>query len=302
MLRSRPARPRVAAPPGRGGQRRGARAAVALLLAVALGSGGAQASAAAAPGLSEGTASEEMSEEAGAPGMSEGTGDEAARWTAEAQRRAAAGDLDGAIAGWTRALAAVPATQATAHRRAGLALAIAGAHAQQGRLAAGIAALDAYLAGLDPTDDEHRLAVEQRRAELAARLTPAARAAPVTGAQSVALPRRPDRRWMIAGGVAVGLAAAAGATLGASLLAGARADAAVAAAVARPGDDPRRAADRDEALADGLRANRAALVSAVVGGSLLLLGVTLLAVGATRPRARAVFVPRMAVGGLRWRF
>lgn len=240
--------------------------------------------------------------------MSEGAGDEAARWTAEAQRRAAAGDLDGAIAGWERALAAVPATQATAHRRAGLALAIAGAHAQQaargvpGRIEAGIAALDAYLAGLDPTDDEHRLAVEQRRAELAARLTPAARVAPVTGARSLPLPRRPDRRWMIAGGAAVGLAAAAGATLGASLLGGARADAAVAAAVARPGDDPRRAADRDEALAHGLRANRAALISAVVGGSLLLLGVTLLAVGATRPRAQAVFVPRMAVGGLRWRF
>ena len=113
--------------------------------------------------------------------MSEGTGEdtsEATRWSAEAQRRQAQGDLDGAIVGWQRALAVLPATQATAHRRAGLALAIAGAHAElaargvPGRLQVALAVLDAYLAGLDPTDDEHRVAVEQRRAELATRLAP----------------------------------------------------------------------------------------------------------------------------------
>ena len=45
-----------------------------------------------------------------------------------------------------------------------------------------------------------------------------------------------------------------------------------------------------------------AVVSAAVGGGLLLLGVTLLAVGATRRAPRAAWVPRLAADGLRWRF
>lgn len=275
------------------------RAVLAMLLVMAPGPGGARASG---PGLSEGTDSGELPEGTGAWQLPEGTGDEATRWATEGQQRQARGDLDGALAAWQRALAALPATQATAHRRAGLVLAIAGAHAQRGRLPAALAALDGYLAGLDPTDDEHRVAVEQRRAELAAQLSPPRPTAPVVTGVAAPLERRPDRRLLIAGGAAVGLAAVAGATLGASVVAATRADAALAAAVARPGDDPRREATKDEALARGLRADRDAVVSAAVGGTLLLLGVTLLAVGATRKRPRAAWVPRLANGGLRWRF
>lgn len=309
MLRTRPAAPRAGAPPGRRGLAGGARVGLVVALAVAPGSAGARASRLAPTvEVSEGSGAQDLAEGTGDPGLSGGTGDAAARWTAEAQRREAQGDLAGAIAGWQRALGELPATQATAHRRAGLALAIAGAHAQlaargvAGALPAAIAALDAYLASLDPTDDEHRLAVEQRRAELVARLAPPPRAAPVVSASVGPPVRRPDRRLMIAGGAALGLSAAAGATLAASLVAGGQAEQAVAAAVARPGDDPLRAANRDEALARGLRANRAAVVSAAVGGGLLLLGVTLLAVGATRRAPRAAWVPRLAADGLRWRF
>ena len=299
MLRTRPAAPRAAAPPGSPRPGGGGRVALALLLTGALAPGSARASGPAG--------AEELSEGTGSTEMSAGTGDEAARWTAQAQQRQAQGDLDGAIAGWQRAMAVLPATQATAHRRAGLALAIAGAHAQQaergvpGRLTAAIAVLDAYLAGLDPTDDEHRRAVEQRRAELAALVAPPR----PTASLPVSTPtrtREPDRRLMIAGGAALGLSVAAGATLAASLLAGTRADQALAVAVAQPGDDPRREASKAEALADGLRANRSAIVSAAVGGGLLLLGVTLLAVGATRDRPRSAWAPRMAASGLRWRF
>jgi len=255
---------------------------------------------------------EQLAEETGAKGVSEGTGEAAGaaatRWSAEAQRRQARGDLDGAIVGWQRALAALPTTQATAQRRAGLALAIAGAHAElaargvPGRLQAALAVLDAYLAGLDPTDDEHRVAVEQRRAELAARLAAQRRDREPVSSRSPTLTRGPDRRLMIAGGAAIGLAGVGAAMLAASLVAGQRADEALATAVARPGDDPLREQGKQDALARGLRADRLAIASAAVGGVMLVVGVTLLVVGATRQVPRSAWTPQLAAGGLRWRF
>ena len=228
--------------------------------------------------------------------------EEATRWTAEGQRRRTAGDLDGAIDAWHRATGALPVTQATAHRRAGLALAIATAHAETARperLQRAIAVLDAYLADLDPTDDENRGAVEQRRAELAARLGPTATVMTTTAPE----PPRRDRRLILAGGVGLGLGAAGMTILAAGLLAGARADRELAAAVELPGDDPRREPDKDAAWARGLRANRAAIAGGVLGGVLVIAGLALTIVGVVRPAPRrARLTPTLAPGGLRWTF
>ncbi len=238
-----------------------------------------------------------------APSGPQGPGDpgaeQATRWTAEGQRRRSSGDLDGAIAAWQQATAALPVTQATAHRRAGLALAIATAHADAGRLRAAITALDAYLAGLDPTDDENRVAVEQRRAELAAR-EGSSTGSPM---RAPTLPRG-DRRLVIAGGVALGLGGAGLVAMLAGLLAGSRADRDLAAAIGLAGDDPRRDETRDAAVARGLLANRTAIVGASVGGALLVVGVALTFVGVGKkrraPARRAV--PTVAADGLRWHF
>ena len=228
----------------------------------------------------------------------------ATRWTAEGQRRRGVGDLDGAIAAWQQAIAALPVTQATAHRRAGLALAIATAHAEAARarperLVQALAVLDAYLAGLDPTDDENRVAVEQRRAELAARLAPVAAAA----AAPAPVSPRSDRRLLLAGGVGLGLGVVGLGVLGGGLLAGTRADRDLATAVELPGDDPGRESQKDAAAARGIQANRLAIAGGVVGGVLVLAGVALMIAGVRRPSPRrASAVPRLASGGLRWHF
>jgi hypothetical protein len=111
---------------------------------------------------------------------------------------------------------------------------------------------------------------------------------------------------MVAGGTALGLSAAVGSrrARGSRLLAGdARRRRRCGRGRRSPATIREREASKAEALADGLRANRSAIVSAAVGGGLLLLGVTLLAVGdQTRDRPRAAWAPRMAASGLRWRF
>jgi hypothetical protein len=217
---------------------------------------------------------------------------EVGRLTAEGQAHREAGDLDGAIARWQQALAALPATQASAHRRAGLTLAIADAHVAAGgrdpaRLQAALEVLDAYLASLDPTDDEHRVAVEQRRAEVAGRLAAARPPAPPPPRATPAA-RPPDPRLAVAGGAVLGLGAVGLVVLAAGLATGARADRDLAAAVARPGDDPTRDDAKAAALARGQRANDAALAGGVTGGALALAGAALLiaaAVRRSRPRA-----------------
>lgn len=229
---------------------------------------------------------------------------------AEGQARRDAGDLAGAIDRWQQALAALPVTQATAHRRAGLVLAIAGAHEAQferGReakeLQRALWVLDEYLAGLDPTDDENRVAVEQRRAAVAATLE--RERAPATSApvELDPQPRAPDRRLWVAGGTVVGLGVVGVAVLGFGLGLGARADAALQGAVDRPGDDPEREAAKAAALDRGQRANDAALAGGVIGGVLLVTGVALLIAGISRGRGQPR-AGRVAVHGasLRLRF
>lgn len=230
---------------------------------------------------------------------------------AEGQARRDAGDLAGAIDRWQQALAALPVTQATAHRRAGLVLAIAGAHEAQyerGReakeLQRALWVLDEHLAGLDPTDDENRVAVERRRAAVAATLdkarAPVATSAPV---EQDTQPRAPDRRLWVAGGTVVGLGVVGVAVLGFGLGLGARADAALQGAVDRPGDDPEREAAKAAALDRGQRANDAALAGGVIGGVLLVTGVALLIAGISRGRGQPR-AARVAVHGasLRLRF
>jgi hypothetical protein len=268
MARSRPRCSLSGAPPAAGPKARVRGVAVAVALALALAPEPARAGPAAAD-----------------PGV----------LTAEGQAHRDAGDLDGAIDRWQRALAVLPVTQATAHRRAGLVLAIAAAHAglyDRGgdvkELRAALEVLDGYLAGLDPTDDENRVAVEARRAALADRLAQD-RGRP-DGDAPVAIdsgsPTAPDRRLWLAGGTVVGLGVLGAVTLGLGLGLGARADRALQAAVALPGDDPQRDAAKAAALARGQQANDAALAGGVIGGVLLATGVALLIAGAIR-QARA---------------
>lgn len=315
-----PGRRREPAAAGARCRRSCARAGLVALLALALAPGAAAGQGpASGPGpdaeLSPGTGEPEGEADASPPAKVDAPApaasvpaDAAAGWIARAQQQRAQGELDGAIESWQRALAALPVTQATAYRRAGLALAIAAAHAeaaqQRGapeRLRAALAVLDAYLAALDPTDDENRVAVEQYRADLAARV--------VAPRPDVGRPRprtRPDRRLVIAGGVGLGLGVAGLVTMGAGLLAGERADAELAEAIALAGDDPSREAQKAGALARGQRANRSATVGAAVGAALLVLGAALLAAGLIRRvparTARARWLPRAAAGGLRWSF
>jgi hypothetical protein len=230
--------------------------------------------------------------------------DQAAELSTAAQARLDAGDREGAIALWRRAYAALPGGFGYAPRRATVALAIAGAEeaafragGDPARLGAAIAALDAYLGGLDPTDDENRAVVEGRRAELSDMYKRTSRPEGPAAAPSVSPGRGGfDRR---AGQAAAGLAGAAvvaGAVAVAGALAGRAADRALARAIARPcgGDDPddpcgsdgQREASKADALTDGLRANRMAIVGMSVAGALLAASAAALIAGAIRGRGR----------------
>lgn len=227
--------------------------------------------------------------------------------TAEGQARRDAGDTAGAIDRWQQALAALPATQATAHRRAGLVLAIAAAHetrfARSGEareLEAALATFDGYLAGLDPTDDENRVAVEQRRTEVAAKLAQARPVAAPVGSPTTDSPRpTDDRRLWVAGGTVLGLGALGVAVLATGLGLGVRADRELTAAVALPGDDPGREQAKAAALTAGAGANDAALAGGVIGGVLVVTGAALLIAAAVKQsrtrRVRAAGVGLMVV-------
>lgn len=231
--------------------------------------------------------------------------DEAARLTADADAKLAAGDRDGAIDLYRRAFAALPTTLGHAQRRAAVALAIAAAEeaafrdsGDPARLREASAALDAYLAGLDPTDDENRAGAERRRAELSDML---ARAARPPGPQPLPGPapgrRGLDPRAARAGYVLIGAAAAAGVVAVAGALAGRGADRYLARATARPcaGDDPDdpcgsdvvREALKIDARRDGVRANRLAIGGAAAAGALLVAGATALIAAALRGRSPA---------------
>lgn len=243
---------------------------------------------------------------AGAGDMTPGTGsgvDEAARLTAAAQARLDAGDRDGAIALYRRAFAALPTSIGHAQRRAAVALAIAAAEeaafragGDPVRLRAALAAVDAYLAGLDPTDDENRAGAERRRSELSDMLSRAVRPQGPARAPAAAPARRGiERRAARAAAGLAGGAAAAGVVALAGVIAGRGADRYLARATARPcaGDDPAdpcgsddlREAIKADALADGVRANRLAVAGAAVAGALLAASAAALIAAAIRGRA-----------------
>lgn len=266
------------------------------------------ASAAAGPPSGDGAGSSpdalsDMSEDTGESSQERGV-DEAAELSAAAQARLDAGDGEGAIALWRRAYQALPGSFGYAPRRAAVALAIAAAEeaafrstGEAHRLHAAIQALDAYLGGLDPTDDENRAGVEERKAELVAL---ARRTSAPEGPRPA--PRSEVRRGGVerrAGLAAAGLAGAAavgGLVALAGALAGRAADRDLARTLARPctGDDPlepcasdaSREAAKAELVAGGLRANRTALVGGIVAATLLTAGAAALIAGAIRGRAR----------------
>ncbi|PCC75647.1 hypothetical protein SAMN02745121_00187 [Nannocystis exedens] len=243
--------------------------------------------------------------EAGPPRATAQDGvDEAAELSAAAQARLAAGDRDGAIALWQRAFRALPGGFGYAPRRATAALAIADAEAagyretgDAARLHAAIAALDAYLGGLDPTDDENRAGVEGRRAELWAMYQSASAPEGPRPAPRVEPGRRGfDRKAGLAaaglgsGAVVAGVVALAGGLTGRAV------DDELKEVTARPcqgddpldpcGSDPARERQKTELVAEGLRANRMALVGGILAGALLTAGVAALIAGAIRGRSR----------------
>lgn len=228
--------------------------------------------------------------------------DEAAALASAAEARLAAGATDEALGLWRRAYALLPRSVGYAQRRAAVALAIAGAEeaafrasGEPGRLRAGIAALDTYLAGLEPTDDENRAGVELRRAELSDMLERAATPqGPAPGPGVVAGRRGIDRRAGLAAAGFGGAALVAGAVAIAEVAASRGADRALARATGRPcsgsdpadpcGSDVAREALKADALADGLRANRIAVIGATVAGVLVAAGAVALIAGGIRGR------------------
>lgn len=242
------------------------------------------------------------SDVAGGTGEADGV-DEAAALASEAEARFAAGATDEALALWRRAYALLPRSIGYAQRRAAVALAIAGAEeaafrgsGDPARLRAGIAALDTYLAGLEPTDDENRAGVEGRRAALSGMLDRAAAPQGPTPLPGVAPGRRGiDRRAGLAAAGLGGAAVVGGVVAIAGAVASRGAERALARAAGRPcsgsdpadpcGSDATREALKAEALADGLRANRVAVIGATVAGVMLAAGAVALIVGGIRGRA-----------------
>jgi hypothetical protein len=258
---------------------------------------------------------QDMLEGPGEPARASGV-DEAAELSAAAQARFDAGDHEGASALWRRAYQALPGGFGYAPRRAAVALAIAAAEeaafrasGEALRLRAAIQALDTYLGGLDPTDDENRAGVAERKAELLAMYQRAAATEGPRPAPSGEAGRRGlDRRAGLAAAGLAGAAVVGGLVALAGGLAGRAADRDLTRALARPctgddpldpcGSDPRREAAKTELVADGLRANRTALVGGLVAAALLTAGAAALVAGAIRGRARV----QAHAGGLRLRF
>ncbi|MFY0531176.1 hypothetical protein [Nannocystis pusilla] len=289
---------------GSTGRGRWWRAALATWIGLALAAAPAPALAAPPEGRSDMSEETRVGEAGPArAGVQDGV-DEAAELSAAAQARLAAADRDGAIALWQRAFRALPGGFGYAPRRATAALAIADAQeagyretGDPARLHAAIAALDAYLGGLDPTDDENRAGVEGRRAELWDMYRSASAPEGPRPAPKVEPVRRGfDRK---AGLAAAGLGSAAvvaGVVALAGGLTGRAVDEELKGVTARPceGDDPldpcgsdsAREQQKTELVAEGLRANRMALVGGILAGALLTASVTALVAGAIRGRTR----------------
>lgn len=228
-------------------------------------------------------------------------------------------DYVGAIDRWTTAYAELPDDPHLAAARNLLAYQIAQAHIeahamdrQTGHLRKAERLLRQYIAALDPSESEARADAEQRLAavEVQIEATPPPTPAPAPTATIrapvpvVAPPARdPHHRGtlLLSGGIGLGL--------GAALLAGT----AVAAVTSSRIDDERRLARERGASADeqgrlldrDLRAHRATLATAIVGGALLAAGIALVVKARVRPRAltaRPMLAPGLVGARLDLRF
>jgi hypothetical protein len=258
------------------------------------------------------------------PAAAAPAGMEAASATlAEAARRLAAGDPDGAIARYEAALAQIPAEPGYAPTRAEVLLTIVEAleagfarDADLERLRRAKRLLDRYLGPLDLLDEQGRAAAEERRilvinailtVEETRRAEATARAAAARRERAAAA-RRQARSFTAAGAALTGLGAAGLALMGAGLGVGRGADARIAALKEAKGDDwdlpcrdaacedARRAA-LDPIVARGEAGNVMVVVGAVTGGALLAAGVALLARARKKQRdARQLELAPAAVG------
>jgi len=226
-------------------------------------------------------------------------------------------DYVGAIDRWTAAYAELPDDPHLAAARNLLAYQIAQAHIeahamdrQTGHLRKAERLLRQYIAALDPSESEARADAEQRLAavEVQIEATPTPAPAPTATIRApvpvVAPPARDPRHrgpLLLSGGIGLGL--------GAALLAGT----AVAAVTSSRIDDERRLARERGASADeqgrlldrDLRAHRATLATAIVGGALLAAGIALVVKGRVRPRAltaRPMLAPGLVGASLDLRF
>ncbi len=232
---------------------------------------------------------------------------------AEAERRLADGDPDGAIARFEAALAQIPADPGYAPTRAEVLLTIVEAletgFARDGdleRLRRAKRLLDRYLGPLELLDEQGRAAAEERRVlvinaittvEEKERAEAAARAA-TARRERAAVARRQSRIFTSSGAALTGLGVAGVALMGAGLGLGRAADGKIAdlkASKLAEGDDwsvpcideacreSRRGA-LDPLLARGNAGNQLVIAGAVIGGTALATGVVLLVLGRKKQR------------------
>ncbi|MBK7823625.1 hypothetical protein [Nannocystis sp.] len=232
---------------------------------------------------------------------------------AEAERRLADGDTDGAIARFEAALAQIPVDPGYAPARAEVLLTIVDAHeagfARDGdleRLRRAKGLLDRYLGPLELLDEQGRAAAEERRVlvinaiitvEEKMRAEDAARAA-TARRERAARARRQSRAFTTSGAVLTGFGVAGVALMGAGLGLGRAADGGIAALKANKlaeGDDwslpclddacrESRRGELDPLLARGNAGNALVIAGAVTGGTMLVTGAVLLALGRKKQR------------------
>ena len=212
-------------------------------------------------------------------------------------------DFTGAIDRWTQAYAALPDDPDIVAARNLLTYQIAQAHieahaidGQPSHLRKAERLLTRYIEGLEIGEVEVRSAAEDLRDDLRARIDAAG--PPVVAAELRALPLpapmdapRRASPWAIAGGVSLGLGGALLVGTAIAAIEGVRIDRDGERAVGRGAG----AAELDELLRRGVRANQAAIGTAVAGALLLTAGTALLITGRVR-RSPVAAAPTVGVG------
>lgn len=247
-------------------------------------------------------------------------GDDAGATLAAAEQKLAAGDPDGAIALYERALAQIPGDPGFAPARAEILLTIVEAHEagfardhDLDRLLAAKGLLDRYLGPLELLDEQGRAAAEDRRVRLIDHISAVVQARRAEAEARVAaarreragVARRRGRSFTVIGATLTGLGAAGVVILATGLGLGRATDERLAALKAEKkaaGDDwdqpcvddgcaEARRAELDPLLARGSASNTLVIVGAATGAALLASGVTLLVLGRKQLReARALEV------------